>query len=492
VTTRGTIVDRVLRLSSAEAEVEDTTGCHSLASIVAGAEALGAKLDAATMLAGERVLLFGTAGSAWAQAFFALLTRRAIVVPVALAASRAELDVLVRDSGARRAIVTDGSDPPLATNVLVERASALIEGDRRVSIPPPPAPNDAALMLYTSGTTGTPKGARITHANLATQVAMLEDAWGMQSSDVLVHALPMHHLHGIVVAFLTTLLTPAKVIALSKFTPAGVLGALERATVFMGVPTMYARIVESFDRADASEQALWRTRFRKLRLITSGSAALPASLAERIRDIAGIIPLERYGMTEIGMALSNSLAPMTRRAGRVGVPLPTVETRIVSDDGRDGDGPGELWVRGPSVFEGYHQREEETRAAFRDEGWFATGDVAERDPVDGSIRLLGRASVDILKSGGEKISALEIEEALREHPSVLDAAVVGVPDETWGDRIVAFVVPRDPFVIDSAEIITWMKQRVSPFKVPKEVRRVALLPRNAMGKVQKKLLTPDT
>jgi malonyl-CoA/methylmalonyl-CoA synthetase len=219
-------------------------------------------------------------------------------------------------------------------------------------------------------------------------------------------------------------------------------------------------------------------------------AALPASLAERLRAIAGVVPLERYGMTEIGIALSNPLDPARRRPGRVGMPLPTVAARIVADDGADGDGPGELWVRGPSVFAGYLGREEESRASFRGEGWFATGDIAERDG-EGSIRLLGRSSTDILKSGGEKISALEIEEALREHASVLDAAVVGVPDPVWGDRVVAFVVPREGAEASAAAIVAFMKTRVAPFKVPKEVRVVASLPRNAMGKVQKKELARE-
>jgi malonyl-CoA/methylmalonyl-CoA synthetase len=250
---------------------------------------------------------------------------------------------------------------------------------------------------------------------------------------------------------------------------------------------MYQKRVESFDAANWTTQARWAAGARGLRLATSGSAALPVTLAARWRALTGEIPLERFGMTEIGVGMSNPLDPPARRAGSVGLPLPTVETRLVDEGGREVDGgPGELHVRGPSVFAGYWQRAEATTAAFSAGGWFKTGDVAERAP-DGYVRLLGRTSVDILKSGGYKLSALEIEEALREHEAIAEVAVVGVPDETWGDRVVAVVVPAPGREADCAAepLRAWAKERLASYKVPREVIVVASLPRNALGKVVK-------
>jgi malonyl-CoA/methylmalonyl-CoA synthetase len=258
-------------------------------------------------------------------------------------------------------------------------------------------------------------------------------------------------------------------------------------TVWMAVPTMYQRLLEAFDAADPATQARWSKGARALRLATSGSAALPVTLAARWSAIAGAVPLERFGMTEIGVGMSNPLDVAGRRPGSVGPALPTVESRIVDESGRDLDaGPGELLIRGPSVFPGYFRRDEATRAAFTDDGWFKTGDVAERTP-DGYVRLLGRTSVDILKSGGYKLSALEIEEVLRESPAVAEVAVVGLPDETWGDRVVAVVVPRPGHAASFSPdaLRAWAKERLAPYKVPREVRVVSALPRNALGKVVK-------
>ncbi len=341
------------------------------------------------------------------------------------------------------------------------------------------------MILYTSGTTGAPKGAVLCHRALAAQTRILEGAWAIDSHDTLLHALPMHHLHGIVVAFLTTLLAGGNVIALPRFHAETVLEQAARASVWMAVPTMYARIIEALDAAPLDARARWIAHLRALRLLTSGSAALPVSLATRIREVTGVLPLERYGMTEIGMALSNPLDPSARREGRVGAPLPSVELRIVDDAGNDTNGPGELWVRGPSLFSGYLGRDEATRASFEAD-WFKTGDLGERDGAN-SIRLLGRSSVDILKTGGEKVSAIEIEETVREIVGVVDVAVVGIADPLWGERVVAFVVRDDPGVGEEV-VRSFCRERLAPFKVPKEVRIVDALPRNAMGKVQKRVL----
>ena len=340
-------------------------------------------------------------------------------------------------------------------------------------------PERAALVLFTSGTTGKPKAAPLSHANLAAQVAALHAAWGSREDDVLLHALPMHHLHGVVVAFLQAFTAPSNIRMLPKFEAARVAEELADVTVMMGVPTFYLGLCVLAEAMPAAAGACFEASARRLRLATSGSAALPATLAERWAALSGAIPLERYGMTEIGMALSNPLEPSGRRRGHVGAPLPTVEVRVVDDEGRDTTDPGELWVRGPSVFGGYLGAD--PGAAFTD-GWFRTGDVAAR-AEDGAFRLLGRTSTDILKTGGEKVSALEIEEVLREHPAVSEVAVVGVPDVEWGDRVVAVVVPKGDLAPD--ELRAWAKERLVPFKVPKDVRIVGALPRNAMGKVEK-------
>jgi malonyl-CoA/methylmalonyl-CoA synthetase len=254
---------------------------------------------------------------------------------------------------------------------------------------------------------------------------------------------------------------------------------------------MIPRLLAARDASSEAARDAIDAGLRGLRLATSGSAALPVSLAARFADAAGAIPLERFGMTEVGVGMSNPLDPSRRRAGSVGPVLPSFEARLVGEDGRDaGDGPGELWLRGPSVFAGYFRRPEATASAFAEggpgAGWFKTGDLAERAP-DGFLRMLGRTSVDILKSGGEKVSALEIEETLRENEAIAEVAVVGVPDATWGDRVVAAVVARPGREGDCATeaVRAWAKQRLAAYKVPREVVVVAALPRNAMGKVQK-------
>ncbi|WP_437576058.1 AMP-binding protein [Sorangium sp. So ce887] len=365
------------------------------------------------------------------------------------------------------------------------------------------AADDPALLLYTSGTTGKPKGALLTHRNLAVQAELLRAAWGFSEHDVLLHALPLHHLHGVAIALTTSLLAGSATRMLPRFDAQRVAAEIARrsATAFMAVPTMYQRLFEQLDRGDALGFAAGA---RALRLATSGSAALPVTLAERWRDLTGTIPLERFGMTEIGVGMSNPLDPGGRRAGWVGSPLPTVEARITDDAGNASEwapdevsgeavaqrggaavARGELWIRGPSVFKGYLGREDATAAAFQD-GWFRTGDVAERSG-DGCFRLLGRTSVDILKSGGYKLSALEIEEALREHGAIAEVAVIGVPDEAWGERVVAVVVaaPGREAECATGPLRAWAKERLAPYKVPRESIVVPSLPRNAMGKVVK-------
>jgi malonyl-CoA/methylmalonyl-CoA synthetase len=254
-------------------------------------------------------------------------------------------------------------------------------------------------------------------------------------------------------------------------------------TVFTAVPTIYRRLIASWDAAREDVKRARSAGAQGLRLMMSGSAALPVKTLERWRDISGHTLLERYGMTEIGMALSNPLRG-ERRAGFVGMPLPGVEVRLLDESGQpvvDGT-PGELEVRGPSVFKEYWQRPQDTRDAFRD-GWFRTGDVAVVE--EGAYRLLGRTSVDIIKTGGYKVSALEIEEVLRTHPDIAECAVVGVDDADWGERVSAAVELRPGADLSLAQLHEWAKPLLAPYKIPRAVRIVTTLPRNAMGKVVK-------
>ncbi len=352
-----------------------------------------------------------------------------------------------------------------------------------------PRGEEPALIVYTSGTTGRPKGVVTTHAAVAAQVETLLSAWGWSPSDRILHTLPLHHIHGLINALACPLWRGATC-EFGPPTPERVWDrfASGEITVFMSVPTVYARLIRAWEDARPSLRERWSEGAARMRLFVSGSAALPASTFERWRALTGHAPLERYGTTEIGMALSNPLEG-ERRAGAVGRPLPGVEARVVDDDGRVAAAgeSGEIEVRGPQLFFGYWGRPRETAAAFRD-GWFRTGDEARVDE-DGCHRILGRRSVDIVKTGGYKVSAPEIEELYREHPAVADLAVVGVADADWGERLCALWVPARPGEArpTGAELRSWGKERLAPYKVPRDFLAAPELPRNAMGKVRKDL-----
>jgi malonyl-CoA/methylmalonyl-CoA synthetase len=345
--------------------------------------------------------------------------------------------------------------------------------------------NRRAMIIYTSGTTGRPKGAVSTHQNIGAQIAALVEAWRWTPADRLLLTLPLHHVHGIINGLGSALAVRATCEILPAFDADVVWNRLASGdiTVFTAVPTIYNRLIASWNAAPPDVQRTRSEGARRLRLMMSGSAALPVQTLERWREITGHTLLERYGMTELGMALSNPLAG-ERRPGYVGQPLPGVEVRLVDDEGRDvAEGmPGELEVRGPAVCLEYWQRPDDTRDAFRD-GWFRTGDVAVWE--NGSYRLLGRSNVDIIKTGGFKVSALEIEEILRMHPAIAECAVVGVHDEDWGERVSAAVELRTGASLSLDELQQWAKVQLAPYKVPRALQAVPALPRNAMGKVVK-------
>ncbi|HKP59636.1 MAG TPA: acyl-CoA synthetase [Polyangiales bacterium] len=347
-----------------------------------------------------------------------------------------------------------------------------------------------AMLIYTSGTTGKPKAAITTHAIFAAQMQAVATAWELAPSDRILHALPLHHLHGVLNALSSVLFAGGTCELLPRFDAELVwqrLCAQPGVTLFMGVPTMYDRLAAAWSAADSGEREARSAACRALRLMVSGSAALPVSMLERWRAISGHVLLERYGMTELGMALGNPLKG-ERRPGTVGLPFPGVEARLI-DSAADGsshevpDGPGELQIRGPNVFAGYFGKPDASSAAFTRDGFFRTGDIAVRE--NGYYRLLGRESVDIIKTGGYKVSALEIEEELREHPAIAEVSVVGVPDESWGERVAAAVILRAGQQLELAELRSWAKERLAPYKVPSLLQVMSDLPRNALGKVVK-------
>lgn len=350
-----------------------------------------------------------------------------------------------------------------------------------------------ATMIYTSGTTGRPKGVVTTHGNRRAHLGALIEAWEWTQGDQILLVLPLHHVHGMTNVLGCALATGASCHMTEEFDPVAVWDsfAAGHLTLFMAVPTVYAKLIAAWGEADEGTRRRWSSGAASLRLMVSGSAALPQRTLERWRAITQHTLLERYGMTEIGMGLSNSLHG-ERVAGHVGHPLPGVTVRRVTGDGdvvQAPEEPGELQVQGPGVFLEYWRRPEATEAAFQD-GWFRTGDMAVIN--DGHFRLLGRTSIDILKCGGYKISALEIEEVLREHPGVRDCAVVGVPDEEWGQRIAAAVVKQPGGggdELDQDALSAHARECLAPYKLPRTWRFMDALPRNAMGKVVKLDLT---
>lgn len=352
------------------------------------------------------------------------------------------------------------------------------------------SPQQRALIIYTSGTTGKPKGVVSTHKNIETQIRTLVEAWQWTEKDRILHVLPLHHIHGIVNALSCALYAGAEVVFLPKFDAEKVWQKwlAEDFTIFMAVPTSYKRLIDHYEQADASQQKAMRIACQKMRLMISGSAALPVSILEKWQEISGHFLLERYGMSEIGMAISNPFVGK-RKAGMVGVPLPNVEVRLVDEQGKivaQGEA-GEIQVKGENVFLEYWRKPDATAESFTDDGWFRTGDTAVQDE-DGYFKILGRTSTDILKTGGYKVSAIEIEEILRQHPAIADCAVVGAPDEEWGEKVTAFVILKEQKTLNLQELRSWAKNFLAHYKVPTQMQIVPEFPRNAMGKVMKKKL----
>jgi malonyl-CoA/methylmalonyl-CoA synthetase len=470
--------------------IADSGGTHTYAELLAASERV-----AGTLLGGwhdldeARVAFLTPADFSYAAVQWGVWRAGGIAVPLATSHPPPEWEYVLRDAGAELAVV--GPEFLDLFRPVAERAGVRVLSSEQALGGPPPrtlpavAPERRAMMVYTSGTTGRPKGVVTTHANLASQVTSLIEAWGWVPDDRILLVLPLHHVHGIVNVVTCAFWAGAACEMLPTFDAELVWDRLAsgRLTLFMAVPTIYRKLIAAWDAAPAERQRALRAGSAGLRLMVSGSAALPVQTLERWRDISGHTLLERYGMTEIGMALSNPLHG-ERRPGFVGTPLPGVQVRLVDEQGRSlqPGAPGEIEVRGGSVFLEYWGRPEATREAFRD-GWFRTGDVAVLE--DGAYRILGRNSVDIIKTGGYKVSALEIEEVLRAHPDIVECAVVGVEDPEWGERVAVAVELRGGGSLDLETLKGWSKARLAPYKIPRSLRVVSALPRNAMGKVTK-------
>lgn len=343
-----------------------------------------------------------------------------------------------------------------------------------------------AMILYTSGTTNLPKGVVTSFEGLEAQISTLITAWEWTGNDYTLCLLPLHHVHGIVNVVCCAMAAGATCEFLNKFSAQTVFDIFNRkqVNVFMAVPTIYYKLIAHWDTLLPMAQQQLKESFAHFRLMISGSAALPVTVMDRWKEISGHTLLERYGMTEIGMAISNPYRG-DRLPGRVGMPLPGVSVRLAAEDDTEISGePGEIQVKGKNVFLAYWQKTEETEKSFTTDGWFKTGDIAILE--SGYYKILGRNSTDIIKSGGYKISALEIEEVLRTHPLVTDCAVLGLEDEEWGELVVAALVADAK--IDTSEVNTWLRALMAPYKTPKKYVVLKDLPRNAMGKVTKKEL----
>jgi len=342
-----------------------------------------------------------------------------------------------------------------------------------------------AMILYTSGTTNKPKGVVTTHDNIEAQITTLVNAWEWEKEDYILNILPLHHVHGIINVMSCALWTGACCEFLSKFSAEKVWEIFKsgRLTLFMAVPTIYYKLISYWEEAASEEKKKMSEAASKLRLMVSGSAALPVLVLEKWRNITNQTLLERYGMTEIGMGLSNSYRN-ERRPGHVGLPLPGVEMRLVGSDNNtvQENEPGEFQIKGPSVFKEYWQKPEATQKAFTEDGWFVTGDIGMLN--NGLYKILGRDSVDIIKSGGYKISALEIEDVMRKHDLINDCAVVGLPDEEWGEVVSACIVSNES-EIDTDSISVWLKEQLPAYKIPRNYILRKELPRNVLGKVTK-------
>lgn len=444
-------------------------------------------LDRSDHLRGGRVAFMVDPGFDYVKVQWAIWRAGGIAVPLCLTHPLPSLQYVLEDTEAS-IIVVSSQYLSILKDYASDKNIRLITTNESVVTSEKSLPiidrSDPALILYTSGTTNKPKGVVLTHGNLEAQMDNLIDAWKWSEEDHTLCVLPLHHVHGIVNVIGCSMLAGATCEFIPNFSAEKIfeLFLKNQINVFMAVPTIYYKLIAYWESLPEGKQKIIHTSLKQFRLMVCGSAALPVSTMEKWERISGHLLLERYGMTEIGMAISNPYHG-ERRAGFVGIPLPNVAVRLVDDQFNDlpiGE-QGEILVKGENVFKEYWRKPEETKKEFTSDGWFKTGDVAIVE--NGYYRIVGRSSVDIIKSGGYKISALEIEEVLRNHEWIKDCAVAGIPDDEWGELVVAAVEVREGF--DSSIINQWIRERMPAYKTPKKYMVLDSLPRNAMGKVVK-------
>ena len=440
----------------------------------------------------ERVILCGRNSLAFVIAYLGILRAGAIVVPAGAGLTESELRYLVEDSGAACALAQGealdrlmsiaGADTPLRMIVALEEVSSdALSLQQAISQGEPLEPanadgDDVVMLAYTSGTTGQPKGVPLSHANLLSSTRGVIWAWGWNEDDVLVHALPFSHQHGLSSVHLS-LLSGSRAVVYSKFDPGRLCAAIEseEATVLFAVPAIYEKL--------AAWEGIEEANFSSLRLAVSGSSALSPALAPKTSSLLGQDVLERYGSTESGLNVSNPYNG-PRKFGSVGFPLPGTELAIVNDEGSclSPGNDGEIVLRGPQVFSGYWNLPDATEENFYPGGWFRTGDVGWVDPEDGYLTIPGRLK-EMIISGGLNVYPREVELVLEDHETVDKAAVVGVPSERWGEEVIAFIVPAQGREVDEEELTAHTRQHLSAYKCPKRFFAIDELPRNEMGKV---------
>lgn len=462
----------------------------SFGELFAGAERMAAVLAAEGVQAGDRVAVQVAKSIQVVKLYLGTVMAGAIFLPLNTAYTGPEVEYFVGDASPRVIIC----DPER-----LDEISAIAEGAKLLTLdasgqgtlrdkadeqpgftPLARQAGDLAAILYTSGTTGRSKGAMLSHANLASNSAVLRDFWRFTREDVLIHALPIFHTHGLFVATNVSLLAGCQVVFLPGYDTDAILDAMPSATALMGVPTFYTRLLD--------DPRLTRAKVANMRLFISGSAPLLVDTHEQWEQRTGHRILERYGMTETNMSTSNPYDG-DRRAGTVGLPLPGVEARVIRDGSEVTAGEiGVLEVRGDNVFQGYWQMPEKTAEELRPDGWFITGDLAKIDS-DGYVTIVGREK-DLIITGGFNVYPKEVERLIDDVPGVLESAVIGVPHPDFGEAVVAVVVPEDP-ALKNTDVARALQGRLAKFKLPKRVILRDALPRNTMGKVQKKALREE-
>jgi malonyl-CoA/methylmalonyl-CoA synthetase len=445
-------------------------------------------LDGVDDLREARVAFMTPPGFHYVAVLWGIWRAGGIAVPLSIFHPRPELEHVIKDSEASMVIshpdFEERSRPmakELGLQFILTTDALRVES----GVLPDVNPSQRAMILYTSGTTSKPKGVVITHKNLEAQVMSLVQAWEWVPDDHILHVLPLHHIHGITNALICALWAGATCEILPKFDAKEVWERFIRSnlTLFMAVPTIYNKLISFWEASSVKNRRAMSCACSKFRLMVSGSAALPVSVMEKWKAISDHTLLERYGLTESGMVLSNPLHGQ-RVPGFVGSPLPNIEVRLVDEKGnavKPGI-PGEVQVKGPGIFHEYWKKPEATQQAFED-GWFRTGDVAIEEK--GIFRILGRSSVDIIKTGGYKVSVLEIEEVLQSHPDIKACAVVGIEDPEWGERVSAALVLDEGSKLSLDSLRKWAKERLAPYKIPTRLCILDDLPRNIMGKISK-------